>query len=333
MADPHPDTACLVLTGPTASGKSHAALALAQHWPIEIISMDSALVYTGMDIGSAKPTASERAAVPHHLIDLIEPTQRYSAAEFARDARRLIGQIRSRGRWPLLVGGTLLYHKALFEGLDDLPAAQVELRAQIEAEAERLGWPALHEQLARVDPLSAARLAPRDAQRIGRALEVWRHTGRPLSSFFHAGSRQAPGPNPVVISLEPEQRPWLHQRIAQRFDQMLANGLIDEVRGLRARGDLRPDLPAMRCVGYRQVWQALEMAERAGRTLSAADRVELRERGIAATRQLAKRQLTWLRGLHGRHLIACEQPDRVARVLQLASRFWGTPAAGAAPGA
>ncbi|MEY2659590.1 MAG: tRNA dimethylallyltransferase [Pseudomonadota bacterium] len=313
---------CLVLTGPTASGKTESSMALAQRWPIEIISMDSALVYRGMDIGTAKPSLAERAAVPHHLIDLIDPAQNYSAADFARDARALMAQIRSRGHYPLLVGGTLLYHKALFDGLDELPPAQPELRVQIEEEARRSGWPALHAQLALVDPDTARRLAPRDAQRIGRALEVWRHTQRPISSFFSPKPAQPETPSAPIISLEPAQRSWLHQRIALRFDQMLAHGLVDEVRRLRARGDLNPDLPAMRCVGYRQTWEALDEAERTGQSLHGEPLALLRERGIAATRQLAKRQLTWLRGLTNRHVVACDQADRTQRVLTLAAQVW-----------
>ncbi len=313
---------CLVLAGPTASGKTEASLALARDWPIEIISMDSALVYRGMDVGTAKPSAEEQAAVPHHLIDLIEPTQAYSAADFARDARGLIQDIQARGRLPLVVGGTLLYFKALFEGLDDVPPAQIDLRAQIEAEASELGWPALHTQLAAVDPITAARLAPRDAQRIGRALEVWRHTGRPLSSFFGQRASTPKGPPAVVISLEPGERAWLHERIAQRFDLMLAQGLVDEVRRLHARGDLHADLPAMRCVGYRQVWEALDAAQAWDRDLSPSEQASVRERGVAATRQLAKRQLTWLRSMPQRQIVACDQAGRVEAVLNIARRVW-----------
>lgn len=319
---------CLVLTGPTASGKTEASLALARAWPIEIISMDSALVYKGMDIGSAKPSADQRQAVPHHLIDVIEPTQSYSAAEFARDARERLAAIHARGRLPLLVGGTLLYHKALFEGLDALPPAQPELRLQIEADAARCGWPALHAELAQVDPTTAARLAPRDAQRIGRALEVWRHTGRPMSSFFGSGLKIAPDLSPHVISLEPQDRAWLHQRIERRFDQMLAEGLVDEVKRLRATGVLHAELPSMRCVGYRQVWDMLEQAEQMGREPNALDLAQLRERGIAATRQLAKRQLTWLRGMPGRHIVACDQAGFVPQVLRLAQAVWPVPRGG-----
>ncbi len=314
---------CLVLAGPTASGKTEASLALARDWPIEVISMDSALVYRGMDIGTAKPSATERATVPHHLIDLIDPSQAYSAADFARDAIQRLDDIRERGRLPLVVGGTLLYFKALFEGLDELPPAQPLLRTQIEAEAATLGWPALHAQLAAVDPVTASRLAPRDAQRIGRALEVWRHTGRPLSSFLGQGRSRGAVPEPVVISLEPTDRAWLHQRIAMRFDQMLAQGLIDEVRRLRERGDLRADLPTMRCVGYRQVWEVLDDVSPPGREPTEAEWSAMRERGIAATRQLAKRQLTWLRGMPQRQIVACDQADRVDAVLRIARQVWG----------
>lgn len=318
--------ACLVLAGPTASGKTEASFALAERWPIEIISMDSALVYRDMNIGTAKPDAAQLSRVPHHLIDIRDAAQAYSAAEFARDARRLIDDIRSRHKFPLLVGGTLLYHKALFAGLDDLPAAQPALRAEIEARARELGWPALHAELARVDPSTAARLPPQDAQRIGRALEVWRHTGRPLSSFFGQTTRAHPELTPRVISLEPLDRSWLHQRIALRFEQMLQQGLIDEVQRLRARGDLTPDLPSMRCVGYRQTWQMLDEAQ--GHEVSATDLQRLRDTGIAATRQLAKRQLTWLRSMPERHTVACDQPDRVDQVVQLALQAWGPPPGG-----
>ncbi len=322
---PRPEPPCLVLAGPTASGKTEASLALAQRWPIEIISMDSALVYRGMDIGTAKPDAAELTRVPHHLIDILDPAQAYSAADFARDARRLITEISARGHRPVLVGGTLLYFKALFEGLDDLPAAQPELRATIEAQARDLGWPALHAELARVDPETAHRLAPRDAQRIGRALEVWRHTGQPLSSFFRRSRLDALRPVPWVISLEPQDRAWLHERIALRFEQMLATGLVDEVRALRARGDLNPDLPAMRCVGYRQAWALLAQAEHEGRPWTPADDRRLSELGVAATRQLAKRQLTWLRGMSERHTVHCDTPDRVQQVLRLAEQVWNRP--------
>ncbi|MCE4540375.1 tRNA (adenosine(37)-N6)-dimethylallyltransferase MiaA [Pelomonas sp. P7] len=293
----------ICLAGPTGCGKTAAALAIAEVLPVEIISVDSALVYRGMDIGTAKPSAAERAAVPHHLIDILDPTGSYSAAEFVRDARRLAGEIAARGRLPLLVGGTMLYFKALFDGLSALPQADAELRAQIDAEAAELGWPALHAELARLDPPTAERLAPNDSQRIQRALEVIRLTGQPLSAL-HAASRDE-GVDWPLFSLEPADRGWLHERLAQRFDAMLAAGLVEEVRALRARGDLSLALPSMRCVGYRQVWEALD----------ADDFTTLRERGIAATRQLAKRQVTWLRSMPRRRVIACDGPQPVPELL------------------
>ncbi|HET8745005.1 MAG TPA: tRNA (adenosine(37)-N6)-dimethylallyltransferase MiaA [Ramlibacter sp.] len=301
--------ATVALAGPTASGKSAAALALAQELDAEIVSVDSALVYRGMDIGTAKPSAEERARVVHHLIDIRDPAEAYSAAEFATDARRLLQEIRARGRRVVLAGGTMLYFKALFEGLDAMPPADPEVRAAIEAEAARSGWPALHAQLAAVDAPTAARLAPNDAQRIQRALEVFRVSGQPLSQF-HQNAAREPLPQPdLFLSLEPSDRGWLHARIAQRFDAMLAAGFLDEVRRLRARGDLHPALPSMRCVGYRQAWEALDGQWPAE---------QLRERAIAATRQLAKRQLTWLRGMPKRRVIACDAPDALAQVLRAA---------------
>ena len=226
----------IALVGPTASGKTAAALALAEKLPIEVISVDSALVYRGMDIGTAKPTRDERTRVPHHLIDILEPTQAYSAADFWRDAHRLAQEIRARGNHPLLVGGTMLYIKALREGIDHLPSAVPEVRAAIEAQAAAEGWPALHAELARVDPATAARLPPHDAQRIARALEVWRVSGKPLSAWFSDTAQRAlPGTAVQLVSLEPEQRGWLHERIAQRFAQMMNDGFLEEVRRLRAR--------------------------------------------------------------------------------------------------
>ncbi|GAB3360780.1 MULTISPECIES: tRNA (adenosine(37)-N6)-dimethylallyltransferase MiaA [Giesbergeria] len=306
---------CIALAGPTAAGKTAGALAiaaaLAQHQqPVEIISVDSALVYRGMDIGTAKPSPQERAAVPHHLIDIRDPLQAYSAAEFVRDATHLVAEIRTRGALPLLVGGTMLYFKALLEGLDDMPGADPVVRAQIEAQALERGWPALHAELAQVDPITAARLAPADSQRIQRALEVWQVSGRPLSSF-HKVKRAVAGAGVVApehfFALEPQDRSWLHERIAQRFDAMIDLGLLEEVQALRQRGDLHLDLPSMRCVGYRQVWEALDVqdSQQEKTPLNLAD---LRERGIAATRQLAKRQITWLRSMPQRHVIACDQP-------------------------
>ncbi|MDB5937711.1 MAG: tRNA delta(2)-isopentenylpyrophosphate transferase [Polaromonas sp.] len=311
---PSLNSRCIALAGPTASGKTAAALAIARHWPVEIISVDSALVYRGMDIGTAKPSACELAAVPHHLIDIRDPLHAYSAAEFVQDAQRLIQDIGARGRLPLLVGGTMLYFKALLDGLDDMPPADPAVRAVLALEAAGQGWPALHAELAQVDPVTAARLAPNDSQRISRALEVFRVSGRPLSFFHHrnasksiAGSADAASAT-TLISLEPADRAWLHDRIARRFDAMLASGFMDEVKALRARGDLTPDLPAMRCVGYRQAWEALEGTSPMG---------ELRDKGIFATRQLAKRQITWLRSMPQRRVVACDGPTALEQVLEL----------------
>lgn len=301
----------IALAGPTASGKTGAALAIAREFDIEIVSVDSALVYRGMDIGTAKPSAEELAAVPHHLIDIRDPAQAYSAAEFARDAHRLVGEINERGRIALLAGGTMLYFKAWYEGLDAMPAADAAIRAQLDSEAARLGWPAMHAQLAQVDPAAAAKLAPADSQRIQRALEVYRATGRAWSSF-HGQRATQPANDTPLFSLEPQERGWLHERIAQRFDAMLAAGFLEEVKRLRARGDLTPALPSMRCVGYRQAWELLDEQEAHGGAV-ALD--ALRERGIAATRQLAKRQLTWLRSMRERRVIACDAPDALPRLL------------------
>ena len=302
----------IAIAGPTASGKTAAALAIARHYPTEIISVDSALVYCGMDIGTAKPTPQELAAVPHHLINIRDPLHAYSAAEFVADAQALISDITGRGKLPLLVGGTMLYLKALMDGLDDMPKADAAVRAVIASEALEKGWPVLHAELAQVDPITASRLEPQDSQRISRALEVFRLSGQPLS-FFHqknaikniannvANTSHAP-----LISLEPADRSWLHSRIAERFDAMLAAGFIDEVKTLIARGDLTPDLPAMRCVGYRQAWEML-----AGQCPAH----EMRDRGIFATRQLAKRQITWLRSMPQRLMVACDSPDALEQVL------------------
>ena len=324
MTQPTRQPVCIALAGPTASGKSAASLAMAQRWPVEIISVDSALVYRGMDIGTAKPTPTELAQVPHHLIDIRDPLQAYSAAEFVADATRLMAEIRARGRTPLLVGGTMLYFKALMHGMDEMPRADAAVREGIEARARALGWPALHAELAQVDAPTAARLSPNDSQRIQRALEVFAVSGQPISAFQTGGSAT---PNPLapgaLLSLEPHDRAWLHARIAQRFDAMLDAGFLDEVRRLRARGDLHPDLPSMRCVGYRQAWEALDTA---GDTPNAAQLAELRERGVAATRQLAKRQITWLRSMPERQVVPCDAPDALAQVLQRAQDLLGPPA-------
>jgi tRNA dimethylallyltransferase len=314
----------IALAGPTASGKTAAALAVAERWPVEIISVDSALVYTHMDIGTAKPSRQELATVPHHLIDIRDPRQAYSAAEFCRDAAELVAQIRARGRLPLLVGGTMLYFKAFFEGLDDMPAADPQVRAAIAQEAASQGWPALHAQLAEVDPATAARLEPQDSQRISRALEVWRVSGQPLSAFQTRASRPVTDTNHVLLSLEPSERAWLHQRIAQRFEHMLALGFLDEVRALMARGDLHAELPAMRCVGYRQAWQLLEQ-QALGTPLTALQTQELRDTGIAATRQLAKRQLTWLRSMPQRQVVQADDSQALPQLLNLVTQHWGAP--------
>lgn len=273
-----------VLLGPTASGKSRLALELAAQAPLEIVSADSALVYRGMDIGTAKPTPEERARVPHHLIDLVDPDQAYSTGRWRSDAIRAIAEIRARGRIPLIVGGTMLYYRALVSGLDVLPGADPALRREIDADAAKRGWPALHAELAAVDPRSAQRIAPQDGQRIQRALEVWRLTGRPLSALHGSARRDLPFPL-KAFALLPE-REALNRAIEARLEAMLAAGLVKELEGLRARFRLGAGMPSMRCVGYRQAWEFLE-----GRY----GEEELRRRATAATRQLAKRQLTWLR--------------------------------------
>ena len=299
----------LCLAGPTASGKTAAALAIAQALAdvraVEIVSVDSALVYRGMDIGTAKPTPGERVQVPHHLIDIIDPSQAYSAARFVVDAQQLIIDIHARGHLPLLVGGTMLYFKALFEGLDAMPAADRDVRAALNAKCEREGLHALYKELQRVDPVTAARLKPADQQRIQRALEVFRVSGKPLSSFHTDKPQRA---LPPLISLEPADRAWLHQRIENRFMHMLEQGLVTEVRNLGNRGDLTADMPSMRCVGYRQTWECLVED----------DLFTLPERGIAATRQLAKRQLTWLRSMPQRQVVSCDAVDVLAQMTALA---------------
>jgi len=314
---PHPtpgDVEPLCIAGPTAAGKSAAALAVAAalgaRTRVEIVSVDSALVYRGMDIGTAKPAAADRSAVPHHLIDIVEPSERYSAARFVADARAAIAAIRSRGATPLLVGGTMLYFKALFDGLDALPEADPRIRAELDERAARAGWPALHAELAAVDPASAARIAPNDSQRIQRALEVHLLSGRPLSAWHTAPSGRAP----LLVSLEPRERAWLHARIGERFAAMLDAGFVDEVRALRARGDLDAALPSMRAVGYRQAWAALDASDR-------VDRAALAAAATTATRQLAKRQLTWLRAMPGRVVVAADDGDAVAQVVAIVERL------------
>jgi tRNA dimethylallyltransferase len=281
--------------------------ALSSRHRVEIVSVDSALVYRTMDIGTAKPPAAERAAVPHHLIDVVEPSERYSAARFVADARVAMEGVRARGAIPLLVGGTMLYFKALFDGLDALPGADPALRAELDARAASFGWPALHAELAALDPPSAARIAANDRQRIQRALEVHRLTGRPLSAWHSAPA----GERPPLVSLEPGERAWLHARIGERFRAMLAAGFVDEVRRLRGRGDLDPTLPSMRAVGYRQAWAALDRGDLDGLAASAT----------AATRQLAKRQLTWLRSMPWRTVVAADAGDVLAQVRRIATRL------------
>ena len=289
-------------------GKSGLALAWALHCgKTEIISVDSALIYRGMDIGTAKPSAAELALVQHHLINTHDAAQSYSAAQFARDAQRLVAEIQARGNTPLLVGGTMLYIKALVDGLHELPPADSAVRAEIDALAAREGWPAVHAQLALVDPQSAARLAPHDAQRLQRALEVYRISGQSLSSF-HASAAQILPPMPLrIVSLEALDKSWLHQRIAQRTQTMLQAGLVNEVRALRARADLHLDLPSMRCVGYRQTWEMLD---------GHLPEQELGERITIATRQLAKRQMTWLRSMPQRQVLPAQTSD-AANLAQL----------------
>jgi tRNA dimethylallyltransferase len=298
----------VAIMGPTASGKTAAALKVARHIPCEIISVDSALVYRGMDIGTAKPSAEELASVPHHLIDLIDPIQSYSVAQFRKDATRLVAEISSRDKLPLLVGGTMLYFKGLMGGLDDLPSANPDVRARLDQEAAKIGWPAMHEKLSQLDAQTAARLKPNDAQRIQRALEIIELSGQPMSQLL-AKRPQAETPFELLpIALEPSDRSLLHARIAQRFDAMLAGGaLVREVEDLRNRGDLHLGLPSMRCVGYRQTWEYLD---------GNFDQKTLRDKGIAATRQLAKRQLTWLRAMPDRIVVDCLGPSAPDLVLQ-----------------
>lgn len=296
--------------GPTASGKTALAVSLAERFPLEIVSVDSALVYRGMDIGSAKPDAATLARAPHHLLDIRDPTEAYSAAAFCDDARRLMADIVARGKVPLLVGGTMLYFRALLRGLDDLPRADPALRKALEAKAKAHGWPALHAELAAVDPATAARLAPNDSQRIGRALEIFRLTGTPMSALLDRAQPELPY-RVLQLALIPSDRAVLHQRIATRFDAMLAEGLVDEVEFLRRAYVLSPDLSAMRAVGYRQAWACLD---------GNIDMKALREQGIAATRQLAKRQLTWLRTWPDAVVLDCLADDLETQATALVAR-------------
>ncbi len=299
--------------GPTASGKTGAAVELYSRLPVELISVDSALVFRDMNIGTAKPDAETLEKAPHHLIDIIPPTSAYSAANFRTDALRLMADITARGKIPLLVGGTMLYFKALQGGLSNLPEANPEVRLQIENEAAKVGWPAMHARLAEVDPETAARLQPNDVQRIERALEVYRLTGRSMTLLHQASVGEVLPYRLLKIALVPSDRKVLHERIALRFDQMLANGFIDEVKTLVQKyPELTADSTAMRCVGYRQALEYL-----AGQY----DEIELRDRGIFATRQLAKRQLTWLRGMDDIVEIDCLNPNLHELILHEIAAF------------
>ena len=302
----------ILLMGPTASGKTAAALELARHFPIELISVDSAQVFVDMNVGTAKPDAATLAAFPHHLIDLITPEEAYSAARFRNDALACMADIVRRGRIPLLVGGTMLYYKALLEGLAELPAADPAIRAEIDALAATHGWPAVHAELARVDPETARRLHPTDSQRLQRALEIYRLSGVPMSTLLAQGEKEPPAYDYLALGLLPADRAVLHTRIAARFDEMLAQGLEDEVSALRQRYRLSLELPSMRCVGYRQVWEAQD-----GRI----PRGELRDRGIYATRQLAKRQLTWMKNTLRPELFDSLSADVLDRLSARVSTF------------
>jgi len=302
----------IFLMGPTASGKTAAAVAMVQHLPIELISVDSALVYREMDIGTAKPDAETLRLAPHHLIDIVNPDSAYSAAQFRDDALRLMAEFTARGRVPLLVGGTMLYFNALQHGMHALPSADPVVRASLLADAERIGWPAMHARLARLDPATAERLQPNDAQRIERALEVVLSSGRPMSAWLSEQRSDALPYRLLKIGLLPSERAALHARIALRFDQMLDAGLVDEVSDLRTRWPLLPDMPSMRCVGYRQAWRYLD---------GEIDAAELRDTGIYATRQLAKRQLTWLRGMDDVEGFDCLDDRLAAAVTDRVMRF------------
>jgi tRNA dimethylallyltransferase len=306
----------IFLLGPTASGKTALACALHEQFPLDLISVDSALVYRGMDIGTAKPDADTLARHPHALVDIRDPAQAYSAADFVQDAREHMQRSTDRGRVPLLVGGTGLYFRALERGLSTLPAADYEVRAQLLADAERIGWPAMHARLARSDPTAAVRIDPHDAQRVQRALEVLALTGQALSDL-HAQQQSARLPWRVLkLALLPFDRARLHARIAQRLELMLAGGFLGEVRALRARGDLHADLPSMRAVGYRQAWQHLE---------GASDARRFRELALFATRQLAKRQITWLRSDPSLRLFDADRADLSGRVLAAVELFVRRP--------
>lgn len=304
----------ILLMGPTGAGKTALAMALRERLHCELVSVDSALVYRGMNIGTAKPTAAEQARAPHRLIDIIEPTEAYSAARFRADALQEIAAIRDIGRRPLLVGGTMLYFRALQQGLAPMPAANPALRERLQQEGESMGWRCLHGRLAKQDPRAAERIDPNDPQRILRALEVFELTGRPISELQQQARPTAQFPV-IKLALMPNQRTLLHQRIARRFHAMLEAGFVEEVEDLRAGGRLAPDMPSMRCVGYRQIWQYLD---------GELTRDEMVERGIIATRQLAKRQLTWLRAEPALHALPLEEMETSAsRILDKALKLMG----------
>lgn len=305
----------IFILGPTASGKTALAMQLADQFPVELVSIDSAQVFRDMNVGTAKPDAATLAKYPHHLIDLISPEETYSAARFCSDALRVMGEITARGKVPVIVGGTMLYYKALTEGLADMPKADAAIRAQIDAEAAIHGWPHMHLELAKLDPESAARLKPNDAQRIQRALEVVRLTGRAMAEIYATQERQPFPYKRLTIALMPTDRAWLHERIALRFDMMLAQGLVEETRTLRSKYQLHAELPSMRSVGYRQVWEMLE---------GEIPPQELRDRGIFATRQFAKRQITWLNSLPNLALFDCMKPALAETINSNVNSFLST---------
>ena len=304
----------ILIMGPTASGKTAVAMALADRFPVELISVDSAQVFRDMDVGTAKPDTATLARYPHRLIDIISPEESYSTARFRDDALAAMAEITAAGKVPLLVGGTMLYFRSLLQGLADLPKADPALRADIDAEAARLGWPAMHQKLAAFDPLTATRLHPTDSQRIQRALEVCQLSGRPMSALLAESKQQHPPYEFLSIGLLPSVRSTLHERIARRFDEMLLGGLDDEVRQLRQKYNLHPDLPSMRCVGYRQTWEAQD---------GLLPKTELRDRGIFATRQLAKRQITWLSNSFEAENFDCLDPALSEKIAGRVASFLG----------
>ena len=314
MTSNHLPPAILIM-GPTASGKTAVAMALADRFPVELISVDSAQVFRDMDVGTAKPDRATLARYPHRLIDLISPEENYSAARFRADALAAMGEIQAAGKVPILVGGTMLYFRALLHGLAELPQADSALRAEIDAEAAAKGWPALHEKLAQIDPLTAARLHSTDSQRLQRALEICILSGRPMSALLAESEQQKPDYNFLSIGLLPSDRAVLHERIARRFDEMLLGGLDDEVTELRRKYQLSLNLPSMRCVGYRQTWEAQDCL---------IPRKELRDRGIFATRQLAKRQITWLTNSFEAENYDCLDPALSDKIAARVTEFIGT---------